>query len=250
MNTVDLSGYSAIVTGGGKGLGRAIAEKLLKSGASVMVWDLDSDLINQSVNSLSEFGVVFGDEVNVTDEDQVSRSVTNAIEKLGRVDILVNNAGVGGPNAEMTDISLDDWNSVFSVNATGTFLCCKHVVPVMKSSGYGRVVNIASANGKEGNPKTSPYSAAKAAVIAFTKSVAKEVAENNIIVNSVAPASIHTDFLLSRSKEHLDTVKSKIPLKRFAEPEEIAVMVAWLSSSQVSYTTGACFDLSGGRLTY
>ena len=250
MNAIDLQGRAAVVTGGAKGLGFAVAKRLLASGASVALWDLDRAKLEAAATTLGGQPPVLTQVVDVSDEGGVAAAMAAAHQRFGRIDILVNNAGIGGPNREITEISVEEWRHVFEINATGTFLCMRAAIPIMRQAGYGRIVNIASVNAKEGNPKTSPYSASKAAVVALTKSVAKEVAKTGILINCVTPASIKTDFLAERSKEHLDAVLTRIPLGRFAEADEIASMVAWLCSEEITYSTAAIFDLSGGRATY
>lgn len=250
MVDIDLSGRVAVVTGGAKGLGREMVRRFLSCGAEVEIWDLAAKDLKGAWEALAESDRLTTRQVDVAVEKQVEAAAREALEEHGRVDILVNNAGIGGPNSLLEDIAAEQWQQVFDVNVLGTFLCTRAVLPTMKAAGAGRIVNVASANGKEGNPRTSPYSGAKAAVIALTKSLAKEVANDGILVNCIAPASVNTDFLASRSQAHLESVKARIPLGRFAEPHEVAAMVAWMCSEDLTYTTGACFDLSGGRLTY
>ena len=250
MNRIDLNGRRAIITGGAKGLGAGIAKRLMISGARVSIWDIGTADLAATAKDLSVHGDVDMRVVDVSDEGQVEAATEEAVAAMGGLDILVNNAGIGGPNKQITEISLAEWRQVYDVNATGTFLCCRAAVPHLERNGYGRIVNISSANAKEGKPKTIPYSAAKSAVMTMTKSLAKELASSNILVNCVAPATITTDFLQSRSQEHLETVKARIPIGRFAEVGEAAAMVAWLCSEELSYSTGAAFDLSGGRLIY
>jgi len=252
VNQIDLKGRRAIVTGAGnpRGLGPATAKRLLSSGASVSIWDIDEGMLRETASELQQYGIIDTQLVDVTAEDQVRSGMRAAVEALGGLDILVNNAGIAGPNCPITEISLAQWHAVMDVNATGTFLCCREAVPYLMRNGYGRIVNVSSANAKEGNPKTVPYSSAKAAVMTLTKSLGKELATSNIAVNCVTPASIHTDFLSSRSEEHLQNVRARIPMGRFAEVDEAAAMIAWLCSEELSYSTGAAFDLSGGRLIY
>jgi NAD(P)-dependent dehydrogenase (short-subunit alcohol dehydrogenase family) len=253
MNNYDLNGLTAVVTGAGRGIGRAITERLLASGANVMLWD-----INRAALEAAPAALGVGDRADtaiadVTDPDAVEAAHAATIERFGGIDILVNDAGVSGPTVTTWEYTLEDWNRVVNINLTGTFICCKAVVPGMMERGYGRIVNIASITGKVGSANAPAYSAAKAGVIALTKSLAKEAVDAGVLVNCVTPSAIHTQFLDQLSAAHLkhllDT-NDDIPLGRLGKPEEVAHLVAWLCSADCSFSTGAVFDLSGGRATY
>ncbi len=250
MNQIDLQKRKAIVTGGARGIGYAIASRLLRSGASVSLWDLDSEALEKAMRELSPLGHVATAQVDVADEASVNAAAEQTAQALGGIDILVNNAGITGSNAKTWELPAAEWRRVVEIDLVGPFLCCRAVVPKMLAGGYGRVVNIASIAGKEGNPNASHYSAAKAGVIALTKSLGKELATSNVIVNCVTPAVIETDILKQMSQAHIDYMLSKIPMGRFGKTEEAAALVAWLSSEDCSFSTGAVFDLSGGRATY
>jgi 3-oxoacyl-[acyl-carrier protein] reductase len=250
MNKIDLEQRSAIITGGAQGIGLAIAERLLASGASVSLWDVHKELLTIAGNKLNRMRRVHICHVDVTDADAVQRAADLTEQALSRVDILVANAGIAGPNSKCWEYPVDEWQRVIDVNLNGVFYCCRAVVPLMLKHGYGRIVNIASIAGKEGNPNASAYSASKAGIIALTKSLGKELAGFNIAVNCVTPAAARTRLFEQMTQEHIDYMLSKIPRGRFVELEEIASMVAWLLSEENSYTTGATFDLSGGRATY
>lgn len=248
MNTRDFSGKTAVVTGGAQGIGLAVAERLLASGARVASWDMNSDRNAASVQP-------YGDQAcavtcDVSNWDQVTRAVTETEAALGNIDIIVNSAGIAGPNATVEDYDNDDWNQIIAINLTGTYHVNKAVVPGMRSRGYGRILNIASIAGKEGNPNASAYSASKAGVIGFTKSLGKELAGHDIAVNCVTPAAARTPIFDQMSQEHIDYMLAKIPRARFLEVEEAANMIVWLVSQENSFSTGAVFDLSGGRATY
>ncbi len=248
MNRIDLAGRTAIVTGGAQGIGRAIVERLVESGARVEIWDLDADLANETAKAVgSEVGAR---GVDVTDAAGVSAAADAAAAANGPTAILVTSAGIAGPNAKTWDYPLEDWTRVMRINVDGTFNCCRAIVPQMMQAGYGRIVTIASIAGKEGNPNASAYSASKAAVIALTKSLGKELAGHDIAVNTVTPAAARTRIFEQITQEHIDFMLSKIPRGRFLETKEAAAMVAWLCSQENSFTTGAVFDLSGGRATY
>lgn len=248
----DFSGRHAIVTGGGAGIGREVVERLLASGADVSVWDYNPDLLEQLI--AGHPGKLHAVNVDVSDEHSVQRALHSSLQFRPEVHVLVNSAGVTGPNAKVTDYSAHDWDRVFAVNSRGTFLTCREVARHMlladHGKGYGRMVNIASVAGKEGNPNASAYSASKAAVIALTKSLGKELALTGIRVNCVTPAAVRTGLFDQMSQDHIDFMLSKIPMNRFGLVEEIARMVLWLSSDDCSFSTGAAFDLSGGRATY
>ena len=247
MVQYDFSGRTAVVTGGAKGIGLGIARLLADSGAAVVVWDLDPDpLRNNEV--ADSFEAVFA--VDVTEPARVEQAVQDTLAQMGAVDILVNNAGVSGPTLPTWDYPLHDWDRVIAADLTSVFLCCRAVIPVMLEQGSGRIVNVASVAGKEGNARACAYSAAKGGVIALTKSLGKELAQSGIIVNCVAPAMVQTDLLGEMTPEYIAGVKAKIPMGRFGTIEENAEMVAWLCSEACSFATGAVFDISGGRATY
>jgi len=251
VNAYDLNGRTAAVTGAARGIGRAIAERLLVSGANVMLWDVDTAALEATAAALGNGGAqVDIAATDVTDPDTIEAARARTVERFGGIDILVNNAGISGPTVKTWEYSIEDWNRVVSIDLTGTFICCKAVVPGMMACGYGRIVNIASIAGKEGNPNAPAYSAAKAGVIGFTKSLAKEVVGDGVLVNCVTPAAIRTDIFDQISEAHVQYMLSKIPLGRLGKVEEAAHMVAWLCSADCSFSTGAVFDLSGGRATY
>lgn len=250
MNSIDLKGRCAVVTGGARGIGRAIAERLLQSGAAVCLWDVDAQALAAAVEELAGAGKVAVAVVDVTDEASVAAAVQTTVTALGGLDILVNNAGIAGNNAPVWELKPADWRRVMDINLTGAFLCCRAAVPEMLKGGYGRIVNIASIAGKEGNPNAAHYSASKAGVIALTKSLGKELATKNIGVNCVTPAVIETDILGQMTEAHIAYMLSKIPMNRFGKKHEAAALVAWLCSEDCSFSTGAVFDLSGGRATY
>lgn len=246
MNKIDLAGQSAIVTGGAQGIGRAVAARLRESGAKVTIWDRDGDLGKQAAESL---GVAFM-ALDLTDERAVRKAAAATLEAEGRIDIAVNNAGIAGMNAPLADYPVEEWRKVLAIDLDAVFYCLKAVVPAMQRQGYGRIVNVASIAGKEGNPNACAYSAAKAGVIALTKSLGKELASQDIAVNCVTPAAARTAIFDQMTQQHIDYMLSKIPRGRFVEVEEIAAMIAWLASPECSFTTGGVFDLSGGRATY
>ncbi len=248
MNQIDLNGHVAIVTGGAQGIGQAIVERFAASGATVEIWDVDGDLAEDTAREVGD--TVAARAVDVTDAEAVVRAAKAAQGQHGPIDILVTSAGIAGPNTKTWQYPLDDWARIMRINVDGTFHCCRAVVPSMIEQGYGRIVTIASVAGKEGNPNASAYSASKAAVIALTKSLGKELAGYDIAVNTITPAAARTRIFDQMTPEHIDFMLSKIPRGRFVEPREIAAMVAWLASAENSFTTGAVFDLSGGRATY
>lgn len=250
MNTIDLQGRHAVITGGAQGIGRAIAERILISGASVSLWDRDAEQVDAAARELAVYGNVQSFHVDVTNAESVARATAAVESQKVRIDILVANAGIAGPNATCWEYPLDAWQNVIDIDLTGVFLCCRAIVPGMLRQDYGRIVNTASIAGKEGNPNASAYSAAKAGVIALTKSLGKELASRNIAVNCITPAVARTRIFDQMKQEHIDYMLSKIPRARFVEVQEIASMVAWLVSEENSFTTGAVFDLSGGRATY
>jgi 2-dehydro-3-deoxy-L-rhamnonate dehydrogenase (NAD+) len=250
MNKIDLRDRTAIVTGGARGIGYACAERLLESGATVTLWDQDRTALNQAVDSLRKSGTVFGEVVDVIQETSIASGTSAAIAAMGKIDILINNAGITGPNRTTWQYAPEEWRRVIEVDLTGAFLCLRAIVPGMMERRYGRIVNIASVAGKEGNPNAPAYSAAKAGLIGLTKSIGKELATSGITVNCVTPAAAKTDLFNQMSQEHIDYMLSKIPMNRFIETTEIAALVAWLASEECSFSTGAVFDLSGGRATY
>ena len=250
MNQIDLKSRSAIVTGGARGIGHAIACRLLQSGASVALWDRDEAALAAAKAELSTLGPVHTVAVDLTDLENVQIAAAGTAAAFGKIDILVNNAGIAGTNSKTWEADPADWRRVIDINLNGTFYCCHAVIPHMLKGGYGRIVNIASIAGKEGNPNAAHYSASKAAVVALTKSLGKELATAGVVVNCVTPAVIETDILKQLTQQHIDYMLSKIPMNRFGKKEEAAALVAWLCSEDCSFTTGAVFDLSGGRATY
>jgi 3-oxoacyl-[acyl-carrier protein] reductase len=250
MNAIDLRDQTAIVTGGARGIGLAIAERLLASGARVSLWDLDAAALESAGAHLSGRGEVHTAIVDVTRFEQVEAAAAATQERFGSLHALVNNAGIAGANKPSWELTVEEWRQVLDIDLTGVFLCCKAVVPRLLAGRYGRIVNIASIAGKEGNPNAAHYSSAKAGVIAFTKSLGKELAKTGIVANCVTPAVIETDILQQMTPQHIDYMLSRIPMGRFGKKEEAAALVAWLCSPDCSFTTGAVFDLSGGRATY
>jgi 2-dehydro-3-deoxy-L-rhamnonate dehydrogenase (NAD+) len=250
MNQIDLKGRTAIVTGGARGIGYAAAQRLLASGASVVLWDVDRAALQDAVASLKQSGHVHAALVDVTDEASIAKAVEALIGETGKIDILINNAGIAGGNGPLWQLEPKVWRRVVEVNLIGPYLVCRAVVPHMMAAGYGRIVNIASIAGKEGNPNASHYSASKAGLIALTKSLGKELATTGVLVNAIAPAAARTGMFLQMSQEHIDYMRSKIPMNRLLEVEELAALIAWLSSAECSFSTGAVFDISGGRATY
>ncbi len=248
MNHIDLNNRAAIVTGGAQGIGLAIVKRMLASGASVRIWDCDQKRLQQTLATLS--GPVSGDAVDVGDEKSVAQGTAAAVVALGKIDILVNNAGVAGVNAPVISYPLDEWERVLKVDLTGPFLCCRAVAAHMVKQKYGRIVNIASIAGKEGNPNAAAYSAAKAGAIALTKSLGKELAKDGVMVNCVTPAAAKTAIFDQMSQQHIDYMLSKIPMGRFVLVDEIAALASWLASEDCSFSTGGVFDISGGRATY
>jgi len=248
MNSLDLNGRNAVVTGGGAGIGLAIAQRLVSSGARVSLWDRDAKALETAVQPLGRR--THTAQLDVSDESQVKRAFDDAVKALGRVDILVCSAGITGPNTTVAQYPVADWKQVLDINLTGVFLCNRAVVDHMTSNDYGRIVNIASIAGKEGNPNASAYSASKAGVISLTKSLGKELAKTGIRVNCVTPAAVKTGMFSQMTQAHIDFMLSKIPMGRFGTVDEIAAMVAWLCTEDCSFSTGAVFDLSGGRAVY
>ncbi len=248
MNVQDFSGRTAVVTGGAQGIGHAIAKRLLAAGAHVRIWDIDGKMLADAVGALGPRAS--GDAIDVTDPGAVERATSATLSSLGQIDILVNNAGIAGINAPVVEYPIQEWERVLRVNLTSQFLCCRNVVPHMMKRKYGRIVNIASIAGKEGNPNAVAYSASKAGVIALTKSLGKELAATGVLVNCVTPAAARTAIFDQMTEEHINYMLSKIPMNRFVAVDEIAALVCWLASTECSFSTGAVFDISGGRATY
>jgi 2-dehydro-3-deoxy-L-rhamnonate dehydrogenase (NAD+) len=250
MNRIDLAGHSAVVTGGARGIGFAVAQRLLESGASVALWDMDAQALAGAAKALEQYGKVVTETVDVTNEEQIAKAHASSKTKLGVLELLVNNAGIAGSTIKTWEYTPAEWRKVIEVDLTSAFLCCHRLVPDMMAKGYGRIVNVASIAGKEGNPNASAYSAAKAGVIGFTKSLGKELATSGVLVNCITPAAAKTDIFKQISQQHIDFMLSKIPMGRFLEVSEIGALVAWLCSSDCSFTTGGVFDISGGRAVY
>jgi 3-oxoacyl-[acyl-carrier protein] reductase len=250
VNQIDLNHRHAVITGGAQGLGFSIAGRLLASGASVSLWDRDADVLKLASDQLQDYGTISIETTDVSELESVIAATENTIRKHGKIDIFVASAGIAGPNFKSWEYPMEEWKQVIDINLTGVFLCCRAIVPHMLRQNYGRIVNISSIAGKEGNPTASAYSAAKAGVIAFTKSLGKETALNNIAVNCITPAAAKTRILDQVTQEHIDFMLSKIPRGRFLKVDEVSSMVAWLVSEENSFTTAAVFDLSGGRATY
>jgi 2-dehydro-3-deoxy-L-rhamnonate dehydrogenase (NAD+) len=248
MNQLDLKGRHAVVTGGASGLGYAISQRMIASGAKVTWWDMNADAMTQAAQTIG--AEVHCEKVDVTQHSSVVTALANTLSKRGKVDILVNSAGITGPNAKLWDYPTAAWEQVIQVNLNGIFHTCREIVPHMQAQKYGRIVNIASVAGKDGNPNASAYSASKAAVIALTKSLGKELANSGVLVNCVTPAAVKTAMFDQMTPEHIAFMLSKIPMGRFGTTEEVAAMVAWLCTEDCSFSTGAVFDLSGGRSTY
>ncbi len=233
MNQLDFAGRTAVVTGGMQGIGAAIVKRLESSGARVRIWDLDGS-----------------PKVDVSDPASIDKAVKSTMADLGRIDVLVNNAGIAGKNVPTVDYPIEEWERVLRINLTSQFLCCRAVAPHMAKAGYGRIVNIASIAGKEGNPNAVAYSASKAGVVSLTKSLGKELAQSGVLVNCVTPAAARTAIFEQMTREHIQYMLSKIPMARFVEVDEIAALVCWLASEECSFSTGGVFDISGGRATY
>ena len=256
MNQIDLKDRVAVITGGAQGIGYATAERMLQSGASVVLWDIDAARLRQAEDTLgamaalAKLGNVSTSIVELSQEADIAAATAAAINAHGRIDILVNNAGITGGNGPTWELDPDVWRRVIDVNLIGPFLACRAVVPQMLAQGYGRIVNIASVAGKEGNPNASHYSASKAGLIALTKSLAKELATRGVLVNAVSPAAAKTAIFDSMKPQQIEFMLGKIPMARFLEVGEAAAMIAWLASAECSFSTGAVFDLSGGRATY
>ena len=248
MNKFDLKNKVAIITGGAQGFGLDIAKKLLNFGAKVRIWDIDEIELEKVIKNENNSNLHY-DIVDVSNFDNVDKTVKD-VSKNSKIDILINNAGITGPTAELWNYEIEDWNKVIDINLHGTFNCCKSIVPEMIKNNYGRIVNIASVSGKDGNANASAYSSAKAGVIGLTKSLGKELAQYNIAVNAVTPAGAKTRILDQMSKEHVQRMLSKVPRGRFLELDELSSLVSWLSSEENSFSTAAVFDISGGRSTY
>ncbi len=248
MNKIDLNGRCAVVTGGAQGFGRAITERFVASGAKVAIWDQDQAFAEKTAKEIGTAVTAFA--VDVSDLAAVEQAKDATLAALGKIDILVNNAGIAGVNKTVWETDLDEWRKVLRINLDGPFICCKAIVPSMVKRNYGRIVNIASIAGKEGNPNAAHYSASKAGLIALTKSLGKELAGYEIVVNAVTPAAARTAIFDQMTQQHIDFMLSKIPKGRFVLVGELAAMVAWLASEDCAFSTGAVFDISGGRATY
>jgi NAD(P)-dependent dehydrogenase (short-subunit alcohol dehydrogenase family) len=245
--TKNVSSQVAIVTGGARGIGRGIAKRLAHDGARVVIWDRDPDAFDENA---AGFRPVALERVNVADHASVEHAFAATMERVDRIDILVNNAGVNGPVASVWEYPLEAWDRVLAVDLTGVFYCCRTVLPRMREAGYGRIVNVSSIVGKEGAPGIAAYAAAKAGVIGFTKSLARELVGSGVLVNCIAPVITETDLFKEMTQAHIDAARAKIPMGRFLTIEEIAAMVAWIAGPECSFTTGFTFDVSGGRATY
>lgn len=248
MNKIDLNGRCAVVTGGAQGFGRAITERFVASGARVAIWDHDIAYAERTAKEIGDAVIAIG--VDVSDLAAVEAARDTTLAKLGKIDILVNNAGIAGINKTVWETDLEEWRKVLRINLDGPFICCKAIVPSMVKQNYGRIVNIASIAGKEGNPNAAHYSASKAGLIALTKSLGKELASYEIAVNAITPAAARTAIFDQMTPQHIDFMLSKIPKGRFVLVEELAAMAAWLASEDCAFSTGAVFDISGGRATY
>lgn len=250
MNQIDLKGKIAIITGGARGIGYAIAERMLDSGANVCLWDIDDAQLNVAKAALAGKGNTEIMKVELTSEPDVQMATEKVQAIFGKIDILVNNAGITGGNALTWELDTQVWRKVIEVNLIAPFITCHAVVPKMIANGYGRIINVASIAGKEGNPTASHYSASKAGLIGLTKALGKELAQKNIMVNCITPAAAKTELFSQMTQQHIDYMLSKIPMNRFLQVEEAAAMVAWLASEECSFTTGGVFDISGGRAVY
>jgi len=250
MNRIDLEGRVVVITGGARGIGYAVAQRALRSRASVALWDIDAERLARSEAELAQPGKVSSVVVDQTSQAEIEAAVRKTVANHGAIDVLINCAGITGGNGTTWELDPDVWRKVIDVNLIGPYLACRAVVPQMLKQGYGRIVNIASVAGKEGNPNASHYSASKAGLIGLTKSLGKELATKNILVNAVTPAAAKTEIFDSMKQEHIDYMLSKIPMNRFLLPEEAASLILWLSSEDCAFSTGSVFDLSGGRATY
>ena len=249
MINFDLSNRVAIVTGGAQGFGFAISERFIQSGAKVIIWDIDKEVAETAIKKINSKNCIY-QIVDVTNFEEIKKNLNDIESNHGKIDIFINNAGIAGMNTTVAEYPLEEWNKVIDLNLNAVFYCCKAAVPFMIKNNYGRIVNIASIAGKEGNPNASAYSSSKAGVIGLTKSLGKELAQKNIAVNCVTPAAAKTRIFDQMTQEHIDYMLSKIPRNRFAKVDELASLVCWLASEENSYTTAAVFDLSGGRATY
>ena len=249
MIKFDLKNKVAVVTGGAQGFGYSISERFIDSGAKVIIWDIDENKANEAIKKLNTDSCSF-QKVDVSNFSEIENNLKLIEDEFGKIDIFINNAGITGKNATIQDYPIEEWNKVIELNLNAVFYCCKAVVPYMMKNNYGRIVNIASIAGKEGNPNAGAYSTSKAGVVGLTKSLGKELAQKNIAVNCVTPAAAKTRIFDQMTKEHIEYMLSKIPRNRFAKVEELASLVTWLSSEENSFTTAAVFDLSGGRATY
>lgn len=250
MNHLDMKDQVVVITGGAQGIGYAVAQRMLRSGATVSLWDINSDQLAIAQKELSDLGTVSTVVVELTDESSVNAAADKTIQTHQRIDALINSAGITGGNAPTWELSVETWRRVIDVNLVGSLIACKSVIPQMVANGYGRIVNIASVAGKDGNPNASHYSASKAGLIGLTKSLGKELAKTGVMVNAVTPAAAKTPIFNSMTQAHIDFMLSKIPMGRFLEVDEAASMITWLSTKECSFSTGAVFDLSGGRSTY
>jgi len=248
MNKFDFNNRTALITGGAQGFGLDIAKKFISFGAKVIIWDINEEQLQIASKEINSSKLSFN-QVDVSNFDQVNKAAIK-ITSSGKVDILINNAGITGPNSTVWDYSVNDWNQVVEINLMGTFYCCKSIVPNMIKNNYGRIVNVASVAGKDGNPNASAYSSAKAGIIGLTKSLGKELADKNIAVNTVTPSTANTKILNQMSEKHVKYMLSKVPRARFLELNEFSSLVCWLSSEENSFSTAAVFDISGGRSTY
>ena len=249
MIKYDLNNRVAVVTGGAQGFGLAVSERFIEAGAKVIIWDIDEEAIKKAIDKVSSENLTY-QIVDVSDFENINNSLIEIEKKHGKIDIFINNAGIAGMNTTVAEYPLDEWKKVINLNLNSVFYCCKAVVPFMEKNNYGRIVNIASIAGKEGNPNASAYSTSKAGVIGLTKSLGKELAQKNIAVNCVTPAAAKTRIFDQMTEEHINYMLSKIPRNKFAKVEELASLVTWLSSEENSFSTAAVFDLSGGRATY
>ena len=249
MIKFDLNNRVAIVTGGAQGFGLAISQRFIEAGAKVIIWDIDEEAIKKTLNKINSENLSH-QIVDVSNFENINKNLSEAESKHGKIDIFINNAGIAGMNTTVAEYPLDEWNKIINLNLNSVFYCCKAVVPLMLKNDYGRIVNIASIAGKEGNPNASAYSTSKAGVIALTKSLGKELAQKNIAVNCVTPAAAKTRIFDQMTEEHINYMLSKIPRNKFAKVEELASLVTWLSCEENSFSTAAVFDLSGGRATY
>jgi 3-oxoacyl-[acyl-carrier protein] reductase len=249
MIKYDLNNRVAVVTGGAQGFGLAVTERFIDAGAKVVIWDIDEEAIKNALDKVKSENLSY-QIVDVTNFENINKSLIETENNLGKIDIFINNAGIAGMNTTVAEYPLDEWKKVINLNLNSVFYCCKAVVPFMEKNNYGRIVNIASIAGKEGNPNASAYSTSKAGVIGLTKSLGKELAQKNIAVNCVTPAAAKTRIFDQMTEEHINYMLSKIPRNKFAKVEELASLVTWLSSEENSFSTAAVFDLSGGRATY